>query len=180
MDILITCWINSWAGSGDMLDKVTILVTQFGVPLLVLFVVFQWWSVRDRVHVRHACIAAGLSFVLGLGMNQIIILFFQRVRPYDAGVTHLIIDRSVDASFPSDHATACFAIAATLLIQGLKWRGAAAAVAALLISVSRVYVGTHYVTDLLGGVVMAVVATILVHALYRKGTRVDRLVTEIL
>lgn len=180
MDVIITGWINSWAGSSGMLDKVIIAITQFGVPLLVLFMGLQWWSVRDRAHVRHACIAAGLSFLLGLGMNQIVILFFQRVRPYDAGVTHLIIDRSVDASFPSDHATACFAIATTLLIQGLKRRGAIAATAALLISLSRVYVGTHYVTDIIGGAAMAVIATTLVNVLYREGTRVDRLVTAIL
>jgi undecaprenyl-diphosphatase len=180
MDVLITRSINGWAGSGGMLDKAMIAVTQFGVPLLILFTVFQWLSVRDRLHIRHACIAAGLSFLLGLGVNQIIILFFQRVRPYDAGITHLMIDRSVDASFPSDHATACFAIAVTLLLQGLKWRGIAAAIAALLISLSRVYVGTHYVTDLLGGVVVAVVAATVVHALYREGTKVDRLVTAIL
>jgi undecaprenyl-diphosphatase len=180
MDALITGWINNWAGSGGMPDKVIIAVTQFGVPLLVLFVGLQWWSVRDRTHVRHACIAAGLSFLLGLGMNQIIILFFQRVRPYDAGITHLIIDRSVDASFPSDHATACFAIATTLLVQGLKKRGAIAVAAALLISLSRIYVGTHYVTDIIGGAAIAVIATTLVNLLYREGTRVDRLVTAIL
>jgi undecaprenyl-diphosphatase len=82
-------------------------------------------------------------------MNQIIILFFQCVGPYDDGITHLIIARSVDASFPSDHATACFAIATMLLVQGLRRRGTAAAAAAVLISLSRVYGGTHYVTDLL-------------------------------
>jgi undecaprenyl-diphosphatase len=180
MDVVITRWINSWAGSGGVLDKAVIAVTQLGIPLLVLFVMLQWWSVRDRSHVRHACLAAGLSFLLGLGMNQIIILFFQRVRPYDSGITHLIIARSVDASFPSDHATACFAIATMLLVQGLRRRGIATMAVALLISVSRVYVGTHYATDILGGIGVAAVATTLVHLFYREGTRIDRAVTAML
>jgi len=34
-----------------------------------------------------------------------------RVRPYDAGVTRLLIERSQDPSFPSDHATIVFAVA---------------------------------------------------------------------
>lgn len=180
MDARMTAWINSWAGSDQILDKIVISVTQFGVPLLVMFVALQWWSKRERVHVRHACIAAGLSFLLGLGLNQIIILFVQRVRPYDAGVTHLIIDRSTDASFPSDHATACCAIAATLLAQGLSRRGAIAAAAAVIISLSRVYVGTHYITDIVGGAAMAVIATTLINLVYREGSSLDRFATSIL
>jgi undecaprenyl-diphosphatase len=62
----------------------------------------------------------------------------------------------------------------------LKRRGTIAAAAALVISLSRVYVGTHYVTDIIGGAAMAMIATTLVNVLYREGTRVDRLVTAIL
>jgi hypothetical protein len=36
-------------------------------------------------------IVAGLSFLLGLGLNQLILLFIHRLRPYDAGRTHLLI-----------------------------------------------------------------------------------------
>jgi len=36
-------------------------------PLLVLLVALQWRSRRERVHVRHTCVAAGLSLIIGLG-----------------------------------------------------------------------------------------------------------------
>lgn len=83
--------------------------------------------------------AAGLSFVLGLGLNQIILLFIHRVRPYDAGVSHLIISPSTDWSFPSDHATAAMAVAASFLFHGLRRRGLGYLTAAVLICVSRIY-----------------------------------------
>jgi undecaprenyl-diphosphatase len=51
---------------------------------------------------------------------------------------------------------------------------------ALLISASRVYVGTHYVTDVLGGVVTGIIAAAVVRSLYWEGTRADRLITKIL
>src|SRR5216684_8388609 len=158
MDHAITQWINSLAGSNALLDFVMIMATKAGVPLLVALVVAQWWSKIDRTHVRHTCIAAGLSFPIGLGLNQIILLFVHRVRPYDAGVTHLIISRSGDWSFPSDHATATFAIAASLLLHGFGRRGLAFLAATLLVCVSRVYVGTHYVTDVLGGAATGILA----------------------
>src|SRR6267143_2392289 len=147
MDRVITQWINSLAGSYALLDSVMIMATNVGVPLLVALVVAQWWTKIDRTHVRHACIAAGLSFLIGLGLNQIILLFVHRVRPYDAGVSHLIISKSPDWSFPSDHATASIAIVATFTLHGLPHRTLLFGLLALLICWSRIFVGTHYLTD---------------------------------
>ncbi|MDH8190437.1 undecaprenyl-diphosphate phosphatase, partial [Klebsiella pneumoniae] len=58
---------------------------------------------------------------LGLALNQLILLLVHRMRPYDGGVTHLLTAPSADPSFPSDHATASFAIAAAFLLHGM-WR----------------------------------------------------------
>jgi undecaprenyl-diphosphatase len=180
MDIAVTQWINSLAGQSAALDAGMAAVTSYGVPLLVLAVVLQWWSRQERLHVRHTCIAAGLSFLIGLGINQIILLFVHRVRPYDAGVSHLIISRSGDWSFPSDHATATFAIATAFLLHAPRRRGAAFLAAALLVCLSRIYVGTHYFTDILGGAATGIVAAVAVNGLYRKGTRLDSFLTAIL
>src|SRR6266851_3272726 len=146
MDRAITQWINALAGSNALLDSVMIMATTVGVPLLVALVVAQWWSKIDRTHVRHTCIAAGLSFLIGLGLNQIILLFVHRVRPYDAGVSHLIVSKSPDWSFPSDHATASIAIVAAFALHGLPRRTLLFGLLALLICWSRLFVGTHYLT----------------------------------
>jgi undecaprenyl-diphosphatase len=45
---------------------------------------------------------------------------------------------------------------------------------------SRVYIGTHYVGDVLGGAVTGIVAAFVVRAAYREGSKLDRLVTSIL
>ena len=180
MDASITHWVNSFSGVSPLADAVMVAITTAGVPLMVVAVALQWWSRTDRQHVRHAAVSAGLSFFLGLAINQVVLLFISRVRPYDAGVTQLIIDRSGDWSFPSDHATATASIAATFLLQGLWGRGAALAAFAVLVGLSRVYVGTHYVTDVLGGALIGVAAALAVRALYREGTKVDRAVTGLL
>lgn len=180
MDKAITQWINSAAGTGGWIDTVMIALAQYGVPLLVLLVALQWWSHHERQRVRHTCVAAGFSFFLGLGINQIILLFVHRIRPYDAGVSHLIISPSADWSFPSDHATATFAIVTAFFLCGLKWRGAAFLVVSLLVCLSRIYVGTHYFTDILGGAATGMLAAVIIRSAYWEGTRVDRLITSIL
>jgi undecaprenyl-diphosphatase len=180
MDQAITQWINSFAGGNVLLDAVMIAATEVGVPLLVALVVAQWWSKIDRTRVRHTCIAAGLSFLIGLGLNQIILLFVHRVRPYDAGVTHLIISKSLDWSFPSDHATAAIAIVVTFGLHGLLRRTLLFGLLALLICVSRIFVGTHYLSDVLGSSLTGIGAAVLVWIFYREGSRLDRFATRIL
>jgi len=180
MDQSITQWVNSFAGSNAILDWTMIAASEFGVPALILFVALQWWSDHNRLSVRHTCISAGLSFLIGLGINQIILLFVHRVRPYDAGLTHLIISRSGDWSFPSDHATASMAIVAAFLLHRV-WRPAFVLVAGTaLICVSRLYIGTHYASDVLGGAMTGAAAAIAVSMLYWEGTWADRLITGIL
>lgn len=180
IDQIVTRWINAPAGNLPLLDPVMVGASQIGVPLLVLLVVLQWWSKQDRLRVRHTCVAAGLSFLIGLAFNQLILLFVHRVRPYDAGLTHLIIGRSSDWSFPSDHATATIAIAAAFLFHGWRRRGLGLLIGALLVCVSRIYVGTHYFSDVLGGAATGLIAAGAVRWLYWEGTWVDRLVTSIL
>ena len=180
MDAALTHWINAAAGISPLLDKAMVGISQIGVPLMVLAVVLQWWAKADRYHVRHAAVSAGLAFLLGLAVNQFILLFVHRIRPYDAGVAHLLIAPSADWSFPSDHATATIAIVAAFAMQGLPRRTIALLVMALLICWSRIYIGTHYLTDVVGGAITGVLGAIMVRLAYRENSRLDKLVTKIL
>lgn len=180
LDAAVTQEINRWAGQNATIDFLLIWISAIGIPLLVLAVAGQWWLRADQRHTRHVLLAAGLSFLLGLALNQIILLFVHRVRPYDGGLTALLIERSGDFSFPSDHATAAFAIAAAFLLHGMGRRGLFFLAAAFLVAFSRVYVGTHYASDVLGGATTGVVAAAVVRSAYWEGTRVDRFFTGIL
>jgi undecaprenyl-diphosphatase len=180
LDATITHAINGLAGYSPAVDFLMIWVSTIGIPLLVLAVAVQWWRRSDRLHTRHVLIAAGLSFLVGLALNQLILLLVHRLRPYDGGVTHLLIAPSTDPSFPSDHATAGFAIAAAFLLHGMRRAGLGFLAAAVLVAFSRVYLGTHYAGDVLGGAATGIVAAIIIRAAYQENTRLDRLVTGIL
>lgn len=180
LDAAVTHAINSLAGASVLVDLLMVWSSTVGVPLLVLAVAAQWWRRTDRQHTRHVLVAAGLSFLLGLAINQIIVLFVQRMRPYDGGVTHLLIAPSADFSFPSDHATATFAIASAFQLHGMRRMGLGFLAAAALVTISRIYIGTHYASDVLGGALTGIAAAGLVRTLYWEGTRADQLITRIL
>ncbi|RWL99918.1 MAG: phosphatase PAP2 family protein [Mesorhizobium sp.] len=180
MDASLTHWINSAAGISPLLDRTMIAISQIGVPLMVIAVALQWWSRTDRAHVRHACLSAGLAFLLGLAINQAILLFVHRIRPYDAGVTHLLIAPSADWSFPSDHATASMAIVAAFAIQALPRRTLALLVMAVLICWSRLHIGIHYAGDVAGGAATGIAAALALRLCYRENSRLDAFATRIL
>jgi undecaprenyl-diphosphatase len=156
-----------------------IFTTSFGVPIMIVLVALQWWSKRPREPMRHTAVAAGLSFLLGLAIAQIILLFIHRMRPYDAGVSHLLIAPTVDWSFPSDHATASLAIVAAFALNGFRRWTYIFLTMATLVCFSRIFVGMHYVTDIVGGAVVAVLAAIALKIVYRQDTRIDRWITSI-
>lgn len=180
MDAALTHWLNAPAGYNSPLDALALALTGYGVPAMILIVALQWWAPGNRQHARHVVITAGLCFLVGLIINQMILLFIHRIRPYDAGVSHLLIPPSADWSFPSDHATASFAIVAAFFAQAMPRRTLGLLVLALAVCWSRIFVGTHYVTDVLGGMLTAVVGAVIVRALYRQGSWLDARLVRIL
>ena len=62
-----------------------------------------------------------------------------------------MIDTPLEYSFPSGHTGSSFAAGVTLFLCCPKKYGVPALVLAFLIAVSRLYVGVHYPTDVLGG-----------------------------
>ncbi len=167
LDHTITRWINSLSGQSAALDQLMLWVTLGGPTLLVITIAIRWWSRTQREFHRHLAIACGLSTALGLAFNQVILLFYHRARPYDLGLTRLILEKSADPSFPSDHATVGFAITACLfLTKDRQW--VFYFIASIFICLSRIYVGTHYVSDTIGGAFTGVFAAVVVTRFYAK------------
>ncbi len=109
------------------------------------------WS-RRGLRLRVSAVAATVSAALALLINQPIAHAVDRARPYVAHphAAHLLISRSHDPSFPSDHATGAFAIAVAIWFYDRVVGGILLALAGLL-AFARVYVGTHYPSDVLAG-----------------------------
>jgi undecaprenyl-diphosphatase len=127
--------------------------------LVLLATVFLAKGRFTSVKARHGVVAAGLSALLALAVAHLISGVWDRPRPYEAHHVHLFVSPSGDPSFPSDHATAAFAIAVALLLRNRRVGWVAVAMAAL-VSVSRVAVGVHYPSDVLGGALIGTLAAL--------------------
>ena len=86
--------------------------------------------------------------------EQVLKRVFLRPRPYLVleGLTYLVPPES-SACFPSGHAASGF-VCAYLLTRSFGKKGALAYIPATLIALSRVYVGVHYLSDVLAGMAL--------------------------
>ena len=84
-------------------------------------------------------------------------------RPYEVveGL-HRMIEAQPDFSFPSGHTASSFAAAVVIFILCPKKAGVPVLVLAFLIMLSRLYVGVHYPTDVLAGMITGTLTAVLV------------------
>jgi undecaprenyl-diphosphatase len=121
----------------------------FAATLAVVFLL-----ARGRAHAawRRATVAAALSAGVALAIGKVISEIVDRARPFvaDPHGVHLFSAHAADPGFPSDHATAAFAIAVAILLRKRGW-GVFALVAAAVLSIGRVALGIHFPSDVLAG-----------------------------
>jgi undecaprenyl-diphosphatase len=126
--------------------------------IVVALVFLIPWAQR-RAERRSGAVLATAAAGLGLLINQPIAHAVDRLRPYLAhpAHAHLLITRSHDPSFPSDHATGGFALAFGIWLYD-RTIGTVLLVVAAVLSFSRVYVGTHYPGDVVAGALIGIAA----------------------
>jgi undecaprenyl-diphosphatase len=124
---------------------------------------------------RRAVVAAGLSAGLGLAVGKVVSELVDRARPFvsDPHGVHLFSAHAADPGFPSDHATAAFAIAVAIVLRKRSW-GIVALLAATVLSLGRVAIGVHYPSDVFAGALLGAAAALALFAPPLR-TRVDAL-----
>jgi len=111
-------------------------------------------------------LAMGLCYIL---TNVMLKNLFSRERPYNRFAEIIpLITRPLDYSFPSGHTASAFA-AVGIFARYLKRKQAVpAAIYAVLMGFSRVYVGVHYPTDVLAGMLMGTISSQIIYMAERK------------
>jgi undecaprenyl-diphosphatase len=154
MDWSVTHALNSFLAAHDGLEDPLVAYVNAAELLFagVLAAVFVIARGPARLGWRRLAAAAGGSAAFALLVAQVVTHLVDRPRPFVAhpSALHLFAAHAADPGFPSDHATAAFAIATAVLLRNRRW-GVAALVLAVVLSVGRVGMGVHYPTDVLGG-----------------------------
>lgn len=162
LDVESLIWFNNLSGSSQLLDQFIILVSSkwcwLPLYLFLLILIYKKFGFNKTVWV-----------VLGIGVGVVlsdqgsVLMFketFQRLRPCHvpeiSGRLHMVANRCGGAyGFISSHAANVFMLA-VMLIRLLSDRFRFVwilTIWALMVALSRVYLGVHYPSDIIVGAV---------------------------
>lgn len=149
-------WINNWAGQSSLLDGTMLAITNSVPYVAVALLLFLWFSGNNKNNLekRYTAIYAAFSTIIALLINSIIHLVYYHPRPFMAHHVHLLVNHAADSSFVSDHAVLVFAIAWTILLRNERIKYPVF-IWAILVAVSRIYIGVHYPVDVMGSALIA-------------------------
>jgi undecaprenyl-diphosphatase len=176
----ILLWIQEYLRS-DFLDPIVKFITHSGdhgylwIGLLIILLCIP----KTRKAAFIGAVTLILTFVI---TNLCLKPLIGRTRPYEVieGLTR-IIGKQSDRSFPSGHTANSMAVGVSLWLVSRKYElvgdkklyfpktfGWIVLIWSILVGLSRLYVGVHYPTDVLGGAIVAIVNTCIVFGIYKK------------
>lgn len=151
MDGEILLWIQEYIRN-PVLTPIMKVITALGNAGIIWILIAILCLCIKKTRRSGATIALALLFSLIVN-NAILKNAVARIRPYEViDGLQCLVGKAVDYSFPSGHSGSSFAAATVIACLFPRKYGIAAIVLASLIAVSRLYVGIHYPTDVLFGV----------------------------
>ena len=157
-DIQVSVWLHTHASPAfsAFLLAITQMHSVTGIAILTLIVAIALWRNGDR----YWLLSLALAVPGGLLLNVILKQIFHRARPvWDDPLLTLMSN-----SFPSGHAAAAtlfYGFLAAHMVWRMKNAGARALVVmgcvlmVALVAFSRVYLGVHYLSDVLGAIAIS-------------------------
>ncbi len=128
---------------------------------------YLWIAIGIALLIFKKTRPVGITVLLSLAINACMTNltlkdFFGRPRPFNVNPEIVtLIKHPSSFSFPSGHTSGSFSAALVLFHMLPKKIGTPAVALATMIAFSRMYIGVHYPTDILGGILVAIIASVL-------------------
>lgn len=128
------------------------------ILIILAYTIYLWFKNRNNFFKFLAL--SLLSFPLSYLISRITELIIYDPRPFVVEHVKPLIAHAADNGFPSDHMLLTVTIAAVVFIYNRKL-GALLTLIAICIGTARVLAKVHHVEDILGSIIIAIIATII-------------------
>lgn len=131
----------------ERLDRLLPVLTDLGSMYAAAGAAGALWLAGRRRLARDVLGAGALAWSVAQAAKPL----FARARPYDAGEVDLLVRRPAGLSYPSGHPAVATAVCGVLAPAVPRPARRALTRIPRMVAFSRVYVGAHYPTDVIGG-----------------------------
>lgn len=150
--------INPFTRRCTPLDLLMILISNKMRYVFIFVLIFMWFKNDSYKKLScHAVISAGVT----LCIHTLIKLFYFNPRPFVKRRVGILIPSKMDSSFPSKHTMMVFAISTTIFLYD-RVLGSIMWGLSVLTGLSRIWVGHHYPSDIIGSASIATLTSIIV------------------
>ncbi|EKN62987.1 undecaprenyl-diphosphatase [Schinkia azotoformans] len=159
MDYKLFKSINQLSGRCTPIDFLMIFLSKKVRYVFAFVMIFMWFR---KTSDKKAVYCAGISSGITLLINKVIKLFYYRPRPFIKHRVGILIPSKVDSSFPSKHTLLVFAISTSIFLQE-RLLGSIMWILSLLTGFSRIWVGHHYLTDIISSALIGSITSVMVN-----------------
>ena len=163
MDRRIFHYINDLAGQSSFLDQIMIALSRWGIYVFIFLIFFSIFQKKRPQQGIYALLSLPAALTVSRFLKYTILL----ERPFLTEDMNLLFVKSPSPSFPSDQGVICGLFAVFVWILFPQWRWSAV-IFALLVSVSRIYVGHPYPSDAVAGWFIGILCFIALYIFYQK------------
>ncbi len=157
---------NGSADSSTWLVGGAVFFAKYTLYLIPLMLIAFWlWGNHEQ---RGTMLKSVLVVLTGLILSGLIGMLWAHPRPFVIGLGHQWIAHAATSSFPSNHMTIFTAIGLTLYLDGLRGWGLIMLLLGLAAAWARIFVGVHYPFDMIGAVVVVIIADAIVAPLWMR------------